>query len=161
MNVFEYQFVVRAPVSAVSVFHHDPRVLKKLTLPPVFIQIHQFEPLAEGATAEYTLWIGPLPIPWTAVHSDVTEQGFTDTQRQGPFKRWQHTHRFEAVNDQQTLVKEHIEYVYLPGLRGLLSRLLFNRATLFFMFSARKWLTRRYVSPPNRRNTSSTSTLAL
>jgi ligand-binding SRPBCC domain-containing protein len=145
MNTFDYQFSVKAPISAVSDFHHDPNILKKLTPPPIFIQVHQFDPLADGSTAELTMWFGPIPVPWTAVHTNVTQQGFTDTQHRGPLKHWQHTPRFTALNERQTLVKEHIEYVYTKGIWGLLSRLLFNRAGLFLLFTARKWLTRWHI----------------
>lgn len=145
MKTFDYQFVINAPVSAVSAFHHDTQILKKLTPPPIFIQIHKFEPLADDSVAEMTMWFGPIPVPWTAVHSNVTEQGFTDTQQRGPLDHWQHTHRFEAIENGRTLVKEHIEYSYPEGLRGLFARLFFNRAGLFILFSARKWLTRWHV----------------
>lgn len=145
MKTFDYQFIVNAPLSAVSDFHHDTSILKKLTPPPIFIQVHNFEPLAEGSTAELTMWFGPIPVPWMAVHSNVSILGFTDTQQRGLLKHWQHTHRFIPLNEQQTLVKEHIEYEYDGGLRGLFSRLMFNRAGLFLLFSARKWLTRWHV----------------
>jgi ligand-binding SRPBCC domain-containing protein len=145
MNTFDYEFVVNAPVSAVSDFHHDTSILKKLTPPPIFIQTHRFDPLAEGATAELTMWFGPIPVPWTAVHTNVSEGGFTDTQHHGPLKLWQHTHRFIPQDNGHTLVKEHIEYAYNNGLRGWFSRLMFNRASLFILFSARKWLTRWHV----------------
>lgn len=145
MKTFDYEFVVKAPFSAVCDFHQDTDVLKKLTPPPIFIQIHRFDPLAEGATVELTMWFGPIPVPWTAVHSRVSQQGFTDTQQRGPLKHWQHTHRFIAQDNGHSLVKEHIEYDYNSGLRSLLSRLVFNRAGLFILFSARKWLTRRHV----------------
>lgn len=145
MNTFDYQFTVKAPVSAVSDFHHDTNILKKLTPPPIFIQVHDFEPLSNGSKAELTMWFGPIPVPWTAVHSKVTEHGFTDTQEHGPLKHWKHTHRFEPINGEQTLVKEHIEYAYESGFRGLFSRIVFNRAGLFVLFSARKWLTRWHV----------------
>jgi ligand-binding SRPBCC domain-containing protein len=151
MKTFDYEFEIKAPLSAVSEFHHDTSVLKKLTPPPIFIQLHHFEPLADGSTAELTMWFGPFPVLWTAVHSNVSAQGFTDTQHRGPLKHWQHTHRFITITDRQTLVKEHIEYEYKAGLRGFLSRLLFNRASLFFLFTARKWLTRRHIGRHSRR----------
>lgn len=44
MSIFDYTFRVRAPLSAVSAFHHDTRVLKRLMLPPVFVQLHAVEP---------------------------------------------------------------------------------------------------------------------
>jgi ligand-binding SRPBCC domain-containing protein len=152
MQTFDYEFTVNAPRSAVSNFHHDTSILKKLTPPPIFIQIHQFDALADGSTAELTMWFGPIPIPWTAVHSNVSEAGFTDTQTIGPLKHWQHTHQFLAASDQQTLVKEHVEYDYEKGFKGVLSRLFFNRTGLFLLFTARKWLTRWHVSRLQKAN---------
>ena len=146
MPTFNYTFTVNAPITAVSDFHHDTSVLKKLTPPPIFAQIHQFEPLGEGSTAEFTLWFGPLPVRWLAIHSDVGPQGFTDTQAEGPLNYWQHTHRFTAVSDNVTQIHEHIEYEYSDnGWWGLLTRLLFNKPGLYGLFTARKWLTRWYL----------------
>ncbi len=146
MPTFNFKFTVDAPVTAVSRFHHDTRILKKLSPPPIFLKIHRFEPLEEGSEAEFTLWFGPLPLRWRAVHSRVSARGFTDTQAQGPLKHWQHTHRFTAVSPQTTEVHEHIEYNHKPGLAGLATRLLFNNAGLYALFTARKWLTRWHVN---------------
>jgi ligand-binding SRPBCC domain-containing protein len=143
MNQFQYQFTVSAPVTAVAQFHKDTTILKKLSPPPIFVQIHAFEPLAEGSKADFTMWFGPLPLRWLAVHSDVDPRhGFTDTQQTGPLAFWQHTHRFTAVDETTTLVTESIQYRHDRGRRGLLSRLLFNRPGLFLLFSYRKWRTR-------------------
>lgn len=145
MPQFNFQFTVNAPVTAVRHFHQDTRILKKLSPPPIFAQIHTFEPLAEGSRAEFTLWFGPLPVRWTAVHHHVGANGFTDQQVHGPLKHWEHTHRFTAVNAHTTLVREHIEYDHFSGRRGLFSRILFNKPGLTMLFTARKWLTRFYV----------------
>lgn len=141
MPTFDYTFSVNAPLAAVAELHRDTRALKKLTPPPIFVQIHTYEPLAEGARAEFTLWFGPLPLRWQAVHSDVSEHGFTDTQVRGPLAFWQHTHRFIALAPDRTQISEHIRYAHKPGLRGWFTRLLFNRPGLYLLFSARKWLT--------------------
>lgn len=146
MPVFDFKFTVNAPLTAVSHFHHDTRILKKLSPPPIFVQIHRFEPLGEGSEAEFTLWFGPLPLRWLAIHSNVSINGFTDTQARGPLKQWQHTHRFTAVSTQVTEVHEHVEYSHKPGLSGLFTRLLFSQAGLYGLFTARKWLTRWHVS---------------
>jgi ligand-binding SRPBCC domain-containing protein len=143
MPVFDYIFTVAAPLTAVAAFHHDTRVLKRLTPPPLIIQVHKFEPMAEGSISEFTLWVGPIPLHWTAVHSDVSERGFTDRQKRGPLKFWQHTHRFTAISPTVTQIHEHIEYSYSAGLGGLFTRLLFNNLGLTLMFTARKWITRR------------------
>jgi ligand-binding SRPBCC domain-containing protein len=146
MHTFTYAFTVRAPLTAVAEFHRDARALRRLTPPPILVQLHRVEPLAEGSVSEFTLWFGPLPIRWTAHHSQVgLLHGFTDTQVCGPVKSWQHTHRFTAVDDHTTQVTEHIDYEHFTGLRGWLSRLLFSGPALRFMFAYRAWITRRAV----------------
>lgn len=144
MPVFNYTFTVRAPLAAVAEFHRDTRALKRLTPPPIIAQLHRVDPMGEGSVSEFTLWFGPIPVRWTAVHSNVDPlRGFTDTQARGPLKRWQHTHTFSAVGDALTRVSEHVEYEHPGGLRGLFTRLLFGRLGLLALFTARKIITRR------------------
>ena len=82
MPVFDYAFTVRAPLARVAEFHRDTRALQRLSPPPMFVQLHRLEPLAEGSVAEFTLWLGPLPLRWRAVHSNVDPLGgFTDTNQ--------------------------------------------------------------------------------
>lgn len=142
---FSHKFSVNAPVADVAAFHSDTRALRQLTPFPIFAQIHDYEPLGEGSNARFTLWFGLLPVRWHAVHNDVTLNGFTDTQVSGPLKSWQHTHRFVPVGADKTIVEDTIIFEHDGGFRGLLSRLLFNKPGLLFLFSARKSLTRRGV----------------
>jgi len=145
MPVFDYRFTVDAPVEAVRTFHHDTSALRRLTPPPTIVQLHSVEPLAEGSVSEFPLWVGPLPLRWKAVHRDVTERGFTDVQAAGPAARWEHTHSFLPLPDGRTEVREHIEYEHRRDLWGLVTRLLFSRPSLWFMFGYRRWVTRRAV----------------
>ena len=145
MQTFDFSFTVNAPATAVADFHHDTSVLKKLTPPPIFAQIHDYEPLGNGSKAEFTLWFGPIPVRWQAIHQNVSPSGFTDVQQKGPLKAWVHTHRFIPVSDGLTRVEEHIEYEHDSGWRGLFSRLLFAKPGLYMLFTARKWLTRYHV----------------
>lgn len=146
MPTFDYKFTVAAPLTAVSQFHHDTSVLKTLTPPPIFAQIHHFDPLADGAKADFTLWFGPVPVRWQAVHTNVSERGFTDTQVSGPLKSWQHTHTFTPVAKNKTEIHEHIEYQYQDGWRGLVNRLFFGKLGLWGLFTARKFITRYHLS---------------
>jgi ligand-binding SRPBCC domain-containing protein len=146
MPRFEYQFQVNAPLATVAAFHKGTKVLERLTPPPIFIKIHYYEPLGEGSKARFTLWFGPLPINWMVVHRDVSENGFTDIQIEGPLASWRHIHRFTSVSENVTIVKEQIHYSYGKGLFGMLTKIMFNRISLFILFSARKWLTRRYIN---------------
>lgn len=143
MPVFDFSFEVAAPLEVVRAFHHDTSALKKLTPPPTIVQIHSVEPLAEGSVSTFTLWVGPLPLHWRAVHRNVSDRGFTDVQASGPARKWEHTHTFTAIDDSTTRIDEHIEYEHQSGFWGLVTRLLFSWPNLFFMFSYRKWVTQR------------------
>lgn len=146
MRTFDYSFMVRASISAVADFHRDTRALRRLTPPPVFVQLHCVEPMAEGSISKFTLWFGPLPIYWTAQHSKIdTLHGFTDTQICGPMKNWVHTHAFSDDTPKLTCITEHIEYDHYDGVQGLISRLLFTPIGLKMTFFYRNFVTRRLL----------------
>jgi ligand-binding SRPBCC domain-containing protein len=146
MQTFDYRFTVNAPVAAVSAFHFEPGILKALTPPLMIMQVHRFDPLAEGSIGEFTMWMGPIPVRWKAEHSGVSEIGFTDTQVAGPMKHWAHTHRFNEVDANTTEVHEHIEYEHYGGLKGIWSRMLFPKIGLTALFTIRRSITRREVA---------------
>lgn len=143
MPVFDFRFTVPAPVEAVSAFHFQTGILKALTPPLMIMQVHRFDPLANGSIGEFTMWMGPVPVRWTAEHSNVTPLCFTDTQIAGPMKFWKHTHTFRAIDADTSEVHEHIKFEHHSGLKGLWSRLLFPRPALFLLFRYRCWVTRR------------------
>jgi ligand-binding SRPBCC domain-containing protein len=150
MPVFDYKFQVQAPLIAVRQFHSDTRALKRLTPPPTIVQLHQIEPLAEGSVSKFTLWVGPLPLRWKAVHYHVSEHGFTDVQEEGPAAQWRHTHTFTRVTDDVTAINEHIEYEHRSGFWGIVTRILFARPNLYLMFAYRKFATRWYLRRQHR-----------
>ena len=143
--IFDYRFTVAAPLEEVRDFHRDTRALKRLTPPPVFVRLHRVEPLAEGSVSEFTLWVGPLPLRWTAVHRDVSDRGFTDVQVAGPAARWEHTHSFVPVDDRRTEIREHIEFEHRRGPIGLVTRILFAKPNLLAMFFYRSLVTRLFL----------------
>jgi ligand-binding SRPBCC domain-containing protein len=146
MPVFDYRFIVPAGLEAVRDFHRDTSALKTLTPPPTIVQLHSIEPMAEGSISRFTLWVGPLPLKWTAVHRNVSDRGFTDIQAEGPAAKWEHTHTFTRLDDSHTEIHEHIEYAHKRGLWGLVTRLLFSKPNLWFMFGYRRWITRRRLA---------------
>ena len=145
MPVFDFRFTVNASLEAVSAFHFQTGILKALTPPLMIMQVHRFDPLANGSIGEFTIWMGPIPVRWVAEHSDVSPTGFVDTQTSGPMKFWKHTHRFNRVSPELTEVHEHIEFEHYSGLRGIWSRMLFPRIALIVLFSYRRWATRRAI----------------
>lgn len=153
MPSFDYEFAVNASLAAVSEFHHDTSALKILTPPPTIVQLHEVEPLSEGSVSRFTLWVGPLPMKWTAVHRGVSQSGFTDVQAEGPALKWEHTHTFRPLTPARTIISEHIDYDHKRGLWGLVTRALFARPSLYLMFSYRKLATRWHLSRTNRGQT--------
>ena len=141
MPIFNYTFTVNAPLADVANFHSDTSALK--TLSPGPMQIHRADPLGEGSISEFTLWLGPIPVRWRALHSNVSQNGFTDSQESGPVEFWQHTHTFTALAENQTRIDEHIEYRHHKGLRGIFSRLVFGKLGLLVLFTYRQWATIR------------------
>ena len=145
MPVFDFSFAVDAPLEAVRDFHRDTSALKRLTPPPTFVRLISIEPLAEGSVSKFVLWVGPLPLRWTAVHRDVSDRGFTDVQAAGPAAAWAHTHTFTPLTDGRTRIDEHIEYAHKKGLWGIVTRLLFSKPNLWLMFSYRRFVTRWFL----------------
>ena len=146
MPTFNSSFTIRASLDAVADFHEDADALKRLTPPPIIFQMHRSEPLKEGSITQFTLWIGPFPVRWVAVHTYVAlPDGFTDVQGEGPLKSWVHRHTFTTQGDNLTQINDYIEYEHHAGLRGLKSKLLFNNATLSSIFLFRKFMIRRLV----------------
>ena len=94
---------------------------------------------------DFTLWLGPLPIRWTARIEDVTPAGFVDRQIRGPFQEWAHRHTFEPVDETTTEVVDTIEFSLkkhpLWGLVGLGMWL-----SLPLLFAFRGWKTRRLLT---------------
>jgi ligand-binding SRPBCC domain-containing protein len=60
--------------------------------------------LSQRLVSEVTVW--------------ESENRFVDEQREGPFKKWIHTHQFEALPDGGTRVTDRIDYEPPGGMLG-------------------------------------------
>ena len=109
MNIFWQAFQVNAPVEKVAFFNRDARVLKTLPLPPLFVKLNYVEPMVEGSIADFMNWLGPIPIRWRAIHSEIDSiAGFKDTQLEGPFSSREYRHSFQAIHSETTQVNHEI-----------------------------------------------------
>lgn len=146
MNIFQHQFTVPASLRDVAAFHASRDAFRLLVPPGMILQIHRQDPLANESVNEFTMWMGPVPIYWKAVHSDVTDTGFVDNQTAGPMRSWIHRHTYKQTKDNQTVIVDRIEYEHESGWRGIRSRLLFTRLGLRLLFAWRTSATRRGVA---------------
>lgn len=146
---FRHSFVVHAPLEAVRDFHRRADSMRRITPPPVWVQLRQApETLGEGVQMDFTLWLGVLPLRWQARIENVSANGFDDRQVAGPFAEWLHRHRFEALDERATRVVDWVEAKLHPSLlRRLVGFLMWINLPLLFAYRA--WRTRRLLQGVN------------
>ena len=114
MPVFERS--LELPVSAEEAFawHARDGAFERLKPPWQRLEVkHRDGGLEEGSKVTFTVYQGPLPLDWTAEHRDVVPgEGFRDVQLAGPFRQWDHHHRFEPSEENPELARlvDHIRY---------------------------------------------------
>jgi ligand-binding SRPBCC domain-containing protein len=149
---FEAEQWIAAPLPRVFAFFADPRNLPRIMPPsqgarmlkmnlvgPRFLAGETptgVERMA-GVGTEITFKFRALPhVPlhekWTALITEFSlNQFFRDVQKQGPFRRWEHTHSFAAktVDGREgTLVHDVVEYEVGFGVIGtFLEKAIFQR----------------------------------
>jgi ligand-binding SRPBCC domain-containing protein len=149
---FEAEQWIAAPLPRVFAFFADPRNLPRI-LPPSqgarLLKLNLVRPRFPAdetpQDAEHMAGVGteiafkfralphlPLHEKWTALITDFSlNQSFRDVQKQGPFRRWSHTHTFEAkVADgrEGTLIHDLVEYEVGFGVIGIfLEKMMFQR----------------------------------
>lgn len=148
MPVFDSEFTVEAPIATVREFHASTDALRLLSPPGSRVRVHDGGPLAEGLIVRFTMWLGPLPVHWVALHENVGPDGFVDVMVEGPMASWRHTHRFVATGEATAEVHDHIEYEHPPGLAGVRTRILFGRPALGVLFAHRRRATRAACAGP-------------
>ncbi len=107
--VYTHSFRVHAPLSAVVKFHQQSASMGAITPPPIIVRVHEAPALlSEGDRMDFTMWLGPMPIRWLAQIEGVTANSFVDRQVRGPFRRWEHEHRFVRIDAQTTEVQDEV-----------------------------------------------------
>ena len=129
MSTQSFSKTVDLPVSTKEAFawHERPGALERLIPPWESVEVAaRSGQLEEGATVELINRLGPLKLRWLAEHHDYQPgKEFRDTQREGPFTQWHHSHVFRPSDgDQACVLEDRVEY-QLPG--GWLGNLLGER----------------------------------
>lgn len=141
---FIYQSTIPTSLEETIAFHENKDALKELTMPPIIIQVNRDDrgSMTDGEI-EFKLWFGPFPVRWLAKHEPgPIETSFKDIQVEGPMAFWEHEHIFEPVPGGIRLI-DKIHYAHKGGLKGLLTRLLFDGIPLRILFMYRHWKTHR------------------
>jgi uncharacterized protein (TIGR01777 family) len=143
MQIFERRVLL--PVSAAEAFawHERPGAFQRLQPPWEDVRLlEQRGGIRDGARTVLNVPVlGPLRKRWVAEHRNyIAGKEFQDVQLEGPFARFEHTHRITPVDAASCWLTDHIEY-QPPG--GILGRWLgggFIRAKLDRVFRYRHQL---------------------
>jgi len=132
------QFVAR-PIGEVFAFFSRPENLGRITPASMgFESLTEDRDMREGLEIRYRIRpVLGIPMTWTTrITGYEPPNRFTDIQMSGPYRRWEHTHTFEAAPG-GTLVRDEIEYAVPLGPLGDLANKLVVRSELKRIFSHR------------------------
>lgn len=124
MTIYTLQreIFVRRPLAEVFEFFSRAENLERITPPWMHFRILTPPPIQmrEGATIAYALRVRGIPLGWlTEIERWNPPYEFVDVQVKGPYKLWQHTHRFLAVEGGTSIV-DRVRYALPFGLLGRL-----------------------------------------
>jgi ligand-binding SRPBCC domain-containing protein len=115
-SVLHLEVSLPFPREQVFAFFSEPRNLEALT--PNWLKFHILTPspieMRVGTVIEYRLRVHGVPLRWT---SEITAWEppvrFVDKQIHGPYRLWEHEHRFEERGG-NTVVIDEVRYA-VPG----------------------------------------------
>jgi ligand-binding SRPBCC domain-containing protein len=143
--IYRHRFRVRAPLARVAEFHSRAASLAALTPPPIIVRLHRAPAIQrQGDEVDFTMWLGPLPIRWTARIDSVSDTAFVDRQVRGPFRFWRHRHAYAPIDAGATEVTDEVEAeLKRHWLWSVVGGLMWLGLPLLFAY--RGWKTRRVL----------------
>lgn len=140
MPILEREQLIERPLPEVFEFFSLPHNLEKLT--PTFLKFKiksegKLE-MKAGLLIDYRISLYGIPMSWrTEITAYEPMSMFIDRQVKGPYKKWVHTHRFEAVSETQTRISDHVDYEVGFGPLGAIAHALFVKRNLNAIFNYR------------------------
>lgn len=124
--------------------------LERIT--PPYLQFKVLTPapikMAAGALIDYQLALYGVPFHWrTLIEAWEPETRFVDRQINGPYSLWHHTHTFEALGPQQTLMRDVVQYRVEWGPIGGLAHEFFVRRMVNEIFAYRAQAVTEILKP--------------
>ena len=113
MPRFEVATEIPCESAELYAWHSRPGAFERLAPPWQRIQVVDSPDggLENGRRVLFRLYRGPFRIPWLAEHRAVQPgRSFEDVQVRGPFRRWTHLHRFDALGPGRARLLDRIEY---------------------------------------------------
>jgi ligand-binding SRPBCC domain-containing protein len=140
VHLIEREQLVPVPVAEAFAFFADAFNLEAITPPWLRFRILTPRPIPmrEGTSIEYRLALHRLPFRWrTRIERWEPGRRFVDTQVEGPFRLWEHTHTFEE-RPGGTLIRDRVAYRMPYRLLGALAHRLLLARDLERIFDHRR-----------------------
>lgn len=138
-GLFELQTsqIIKRPLQEVFSFFSKAENLEILT--PPFLKFKILSPvpitMSQGIFIDYRISLRGIPLKWrTEITNWNPPHSFTDVQVKGPYRLWQHTHKFTECAE-GTLVEDKVNYKVLGG---RLAECIFVRPDLKRIFGFRQ-----------------------
>ncbi len=142
MNTYTLQRQQRLSGTPAQVFAFfaDARNLEAITPPLLRLRIVTPEPItmAAGTLLRYRLKVRGVPLRWlTVIQEWEPPHRFVDSQLEGPYALWHHTHSFAPDGAGGTLMRDVVRYALPLGPLGELAHRLLVRSDLERIFDFR------------------------
>jgi ligand-binding SRPBCC domain-containing protein len=113
---FVYRSVIPAPAAAVFAWHEGPQALLDLLPRSRWVRLEERSGgIRDGGLVTIGIGLGRWRLRWRARHFGyVAGRQFCDEQIAGPFARWRHTHRVEAIGTRHCVYEDRVEFA-VPG----------------------------------------------
>jgi uncharacterized protein len=121
MPIFRHRSEFDHPVEELFGWHRRPGAFERLSPPweEVRVRARSGEGLHAGSRVTLELRKGPAALTWEVEHTQFEENRlFVDEQRAGPFQRWRHEHRFEALPGGRSALEDVVEWELPLGRLG-------------------------------------------
>jgi len=138
---------IPARLEGVFPFFADAANLAEITPPWMGFRMRTPLPvdMAVDVRLDYTIRLAGIPLRWrTRVVEWDSPRGFVDVQERGPYKLWEHTHRFVPLGE-GVLVRDVVRYSLPFGWLGRLAHALFVRSMLAAIFEYRRERVRAWL----------------
>lgn len=111
-TTLSYRSPIPTSAEDLSAWHARPGAFERLTPSWADVQVLASEgAISPGDWKRLRVGAGPLAFAWTVAHGAASDgPGFDDVQVAGPFRSWQHQHRFVADGPERSVLVDHITY---------------------------------------------------
>jgi uncharacterized protein (TIGR01777 family) len=144
VDVFEKSVEISVSANECFDWHLRPGAFERLCPPwePVQVESRDSDVIRDGSRVVIRVPMGPITRRWVAEHRGFQPgRQFQDVQISGPFAHWEHTHRVEALGNDQCRLTDRIEYRLPLGVLGQFFGGSFVRKKLDTLFSYRHRVT--------------------